>query len=114
MPDFKLSDTLLNLTIRDVVSMRKNGLDLNWLLNPYVKGIEVTQAIQYYDADQHLTDPNDRGPNNSVRLVAFKPAWVRVYLGCFLQSQITGLTGELVISRRSGPYNILWQTVATI
>jgi hypothetical protein len=114
MPDFKLSDTLLNLTIRDVVSMGKVGLDVSWLFNPYIKGIEVTQAIQYYNADEHLTDPNDRGANNSVRLVAFKPAWVRVYLGSLLHSQIAGLTGELVISRSSGPFNALWLTVATI
>ncbi|RYY20229.1 MAG: hypothetical protein EOO04_20430, partial [Chitinophagaceae bacterium] len=114
MPDFKLSDSLLNLTIRDVVSMGKIGLDLGWLFNPYVKGIEVTQAIQYYNADQHLTDDDDWGADNSVRLVAYKPAWVRVYLGTFLQAQVTGLTGELLISRRSGPFNALWLNVATI
>jgi hypothetical protein len=43
-------------------------------------GIEITQAIQYYRAAQHLTDPADRGRDNSIRLVANKPAWVRVYV----------------------------------
>ncbi|MGW6727317.1 hypothetical protein ACWF9G_15565 [Nocardia sp. NPDC055029] len=46
---------------------------------PYVDGIEVTQSIQFFRASQHLTDPSDRGPDNSLRLVASKPAWVRVY-----------------------------------
>lgn len=45
-----------------------------------VTGIEVTQAIQYYKADQHLTDPLDRGPTNSLELVAQKETWVRVYV----------------------------------
>ncbi|MHA4844520.1 hypothetical protein ACX0G7_10170 [Flavitalea antarctica] len=114
MPDFRLSDRILDLTIRDVISMDRIGLDLGWLINPYIKGIEVTQAIQYYNADKHLTDDKDWGDNNSVRLVAFKPAWVRVYLGAFLFSEIAGLTGELVISRRSGPFNAYWANVGTI
>src|SRR5262249_39163369 len=29
---------------------------------------------------QHLTNADDRGPDNSVRLAAQKPAWVRVYV----------------------------------
>jgi hypothetical protein len=114
MPDFKLSDTILNLTIRDVISMDRVTPDLNWLLKPYIKGMEVTQAIQFYNADEHLTDSNDRGANNSARLVAYKPAWVRVYLGTLLFSQIPDLTGELVISRSSGPFNSFWATVATL
>lgn len=35
-----------------------------------VRGVEVSQAIQHYRADQLLTDPADRGPDNSLRLVA--------------------------------------------
>jgi hypothetical protein len=42
--------------------------------NLTVDGIEVTQAIQYYRAAQHLTDPADRGPDNSLRLVTNKTA----------------------------------------
>ena len=43
-----------------------------------IRGVEVTQAIQYYRSDQHLTDAADRKPTNSMTLVANKPAWVRV------------------------------------
>jgi hypothetical protein len=46
----------------------------------YIDGVEVTQAIQYRRAADHLTDPADRGPDNSIRLVAGKPGYVRVYL----------------------------------
>ena len=56
------------------------------LLGMYVDGIEVTQAIQYYHAEDHLTDPADRQPDNSVRLTSGKPAWVRVYVRCGLLS----------------------------
>ena len=45
-----------------------------------VHGVEVTQAIQYQRAAEHLTDSADRGADNTVRLVAYKPAWVRVYV----------------------------------
>lgn len=45
-----------------------------------IAGIEVTQSIQHYRAAAHLTDPADRGPDNSVYLVAHKPAIVRVYV----------------------------------
>lgn len=45
-----------------------------------IDGVEVSQAIQYYHADRHLTDPADRGADNSLGLVAYKPAWVRVYV----------------------------------
>lgn len=114
MADPKLNSQLLNLTVREVASMVREGIKINWLLNPYVDGIEVTQSIQYYNAEQHLTDPSDRGANNSVRLVAFKPAWVRVYLRTLLYFEVPNISGELVISRRSGPFNALWQTVATI
>ena len=42
-------------------------------------GVEVTQSIQHFGAAHHLTDPAHQGSNNSVRLVAGKPSWVRVY-----------------------------------
>ena len=31
-----------------------------------IHGVEVTQSIQYYRAEEHLTDPADRGPDNSL------------------------------------------------
>ena len=40
----------------------------------FIRGVEVTQAIQYYRAAEHLTDPVDRGPDNSLILVAGKAA----------------------------------------
>ena len=64
-----------------------------------IQGLEVTQAIQYYRADAHLTDPADRAPNNAVTLIAGKPAWVRVYLRSLLV-EIGNVTGTLEVSRR--------------
>ena len=32
----------------------------------FIEGVEVTQAIQYYRAEDHLADAADRGPDNSV------------------------------------------------
>ena len=67
--------------------------------NLHVQGIEVTQAIQHYRADQHLTDPADRGPDNSLRLVTNKTAWVRAYLRSgqdptFDNGQLAGVTAR--------------------
>ena len=45
-----------------------------------IDGVEVTQAIQYRGAADHLTDAADRRPDNSLRLVADKPAVVRVFV----------------------------------
>jgi hypothetical protein len=83
-------------------------------LGPFISGIEVTQGIQYYRADQHLTDTNDRGPDNSVRLAANKPAWARVYLGSNFIRAIETLTGQLVVERRTGALLTDWTTVATL
>ena len=72
-----------------------------------IDGVEVTQSIQYYHAAEHLSDPADRGPDNSLRLIANKPAWVRVYLRCRLVShtpgviQIPGVTGTVEVQRLS-------------
>jgi hypothetical protein len=67
----------------------------------HVAGVEVTQAIQHYHASQHLTDPADRGADNSVTLVANKPAWVRVYVRSgFHGGSIAGVTGTLEVRRR--------------
>jgi len=96
---------------------RRLGADFDierWLTRPYVAGVEVTQSIQYYRAEQHLTNADDRGPDNSVRLVARKPAWVRVYVrsGIFGPSQ--DLTGDLVVELRTGVLLTDWSTLATL
>ncbi|HUF37144.1 MAG TPA: hypothetical protein VMN57_01365 [Anaerolineales bacterium] len=66
-----------------------------------VSGMEVTQAIQYYKSASHLTDPSDQGADNTVKLAARKPAWVRVYVRSgLLGGDIPGVTGTLGISRR--------------
>jgi hypothetical protein len=81
-----------------------------------VIGTEVTQAIQYYGAAQHLTDPADRGPDNSLRLVTNKTAWVRAYLRsgqdpAFQGGQLPGVDGTLTVERRVGG---VWSVVANV
>jgi hypothetical protein len=61
----------------------------------FIRGIEVTQAIQYYRADQHLTFADDRGPDNSLQLVANKAAWARVYVEADAPGSIANVTGTL-------------------
>lgn len=89
-------------------------LSVNSPFNLSIDGMEVTQAIQYYRADQHLTDPADRGTDNSLQLVTNKTAWVRVYLRSggdpsFDAGQLTGVTGTLTVERRVGG---VWSTIA--
>lgn len=84
--------------------------------NLNVDGMEVTQAIQYYRANQHLTNAAQQGPDNSLRLVTNKPALVRVYLRSggdpgFDGGRLTGVTGTLTVQRRTGG---VWNTVATL
>src|SRR4051794_27539428 len=86
------------------------GDSVLWRFRLAIAGIEVTQAIQYYESEQHLTDPSDRGADNAVRLVAWKPAWVRVYLWSLHGA--TGVTGTLELQRR-GP-GALWQPAAPL
>lgn len=78
------------------------ALDRQWLFGLHVNGVEVTQGIQYYHAAEHLTDAADRGADNSVTLIAGKPAWVRVYVrsGFLSRSSIAGVTGSLDVYRR--------------
>jgi hypothetical protein len=81
-----------------------------------VDGTEITQAIQYYRAAQHLTDPADRGPDNSLRLVTNKTAWIRTYLRSgqdpgFDGGQLEGVDGTLTVERRVGG---VWGVVANI
>lgn len=88
--------------------------DIRFFLGPYVDGIEVTQAIQYYKSDQHLTDAKDRGRDNSATLVARKPAYVRVYVRPGLHAAMPNVTGELVVERRRDVLGLTWQQVATL
>lgn len=69
------------------------------LASPYIAGVEVTQAIQWYQADKHLTDPADRGPDNGVPLIANKPAWVRVYIGGFKSH--AAVRGQVQLQRKN-------------
>ncbi len=64
-----------------------------------VNGVEVTQAMQYRHAAEHLTDPADRGPDNSVRLVADKPAYVRVYVQSSLVN-VMNVAGSVMLQVR--------------
>jgi hypothetical protein len=87
--------------------------DILRLFRFHVAGVEVTQAIQYYHASQHLTDPADRGADNAVTLVANKPAWVRVYVRSgFRRGSIAGVTGTVDVYRRF--LGILYSHVATL
>lgn len=84
--------------------------------NLQVQGMEVTQSIQYYRADQHLTDAADRGPDNSLRLVTNKTAWVRTYLRsgqdpAFDNGQLADVNGTLRVERR---VNGIWNTIANL
>ena len=84
--------------------------------NLSVHGIEVTQAIQHYRAAEHLTDPADRGPDNSLRLVTDKTAWVRTYLRSgqvptFDGGQLADISGILRVERRVGG---VWNLVASL
>ena len=84
---------------------------LDWL--PFhwtwISGVEVTQAIQYYQSQLHLTDPADRRADNSARLVANKPAWVRVYAQSLLEKSVTA---SLTVERRL--FGFLWLPVSTL
>lgn len=93
----------------DLVTSRWDELQL-WRLSLRVRGIEVTQAVQWFDASDHLTDPADRGPDNGVRLVAGKPAWVRVYPRRLFGA--SGLTGTLEVQRRVAGF--FWTTVTEL
>lgn len=83
---------------------------LIWRLQLSVQGIEVTQAVQYFDSADHLTDAADRAADNSLRLVSGKPAWVRVYLSSIFGT--SGVTGTVEVQRRSNGF--FWNTIATL
>ena len=63
-----------------------------------IRGLEVTQAIQYYRSDQHLTDPSEQSPDNSVGLIANKPAWVRVYIESDSGQSVADVSGTLTLT----------------
>jgi hypothetical protein len=92
MPDF--DDLVLTLEkVRGAIE----GMQLD---RSIILGMEVTQAIQYYDSAAHLTDPDDRGNDNAATLVAYKPALVRVYV----RAQSGGgspvsISGKLTVER---------------
>jgi len=81
-----------------------------WFLN--VHGIEVTQSIQHYRAAEHLTDSADRGADNSVQLVAYKAAYVRVYVRSGLLSSVPNVTATLEVARRN--YTFTYDVVRTL
>ena len=109
LKNFTLTDRLELIDIERTARFDIDRIRLR--MSPYVAGVEVTQAIQYYKASQHLTDPSDRGPDNSIALAAFKPAWVRVYMrsGFFNAGQT--LTGKLVVDRKSSTFPINYANV---
>lgn len=91
----------------DVAPLR-DALKLKLL---WIRGVEVTQGMQYYRAEEHLPDANDRGPDNSVRIVAQKPAWVRVYVrSAFAAKPSVG--GALRVFKRS--HGFLWTQIAEL
>ena len=79
----------------------------------HIDGVEVTQAIQYRSAEQHLTDPGDRGPDNSIRLVADKAARVRVYVRN-LPEKIFGVVGSITVQHRRLGEWVDFQTLAQL
>jgi hypothetical protein len=79
------------------------------LFRLFVTGMEVTQAIQYFGSASHLSNAADQGPDNSLRLVSEKPAWVRVYVEGL---RIGTVTGTLEVQRRRAGF--LWETIATL
>jgi hypothetical protein len=96
----KLDLSNLNTKIIDLISDEA----IFKLVQLSIGGIEVTQATQYYRAAGHLTDASDRGPDNSIRLIAGKPAMIRVYLSSF--SGISGMSGTLEVQRRHQTYSL--------
>ncbi|MCR2809202.1 MULTISPECIES: M66 family metalloprotease [unclassified Microbacterium] len=104
MPEF--DDIVQSLKrLRDVIE-----LESPFFTGPAITGIEVTQAIQYYDSSEHLSDPADRGMDNAATLVAYKPAIVRVYVRPPLGDTLgEPVTGELLVERGKffGPYRTI-------
>jgi len=95
--------SIFDLVGRDVemIGFADRYAGIRRLFGLRVDGVEVTQAIQYYRASRHLTDPADRQPDNAVSLVAYKPAWIRVYVRSGLYGgDVAGVTGTVEVQRR--------------
>lgn len=80
-----------------------------------IDGIEVTQAIQYYRASEHLADPTDHGSDNSLGLVRDKQAALRVYLRSgqdpsFEAGELQDVDGQMTVERW---VNDAWMVVMT-
>ena len=92
-----MSNRILQAAVREIlIDAERDKIRISGL---HIDGVEVTQAIQYRSADQHLTDPADRGPDNSIRLVADKAARVRVYVRN-LPAPVFGVIGSVTVQRR--------------
>jgi hypothetical protein len=74
-----------------------------------INGVEVTQAIQYRHSNEHLTDRADQAPDNAVRLVVDKPAYVRVYVQSGL-ARVNNVRGSVIIQRQR--YGVWTDTVS--
>ena len=71
-----------------------------WRLSAmWISAVEVTQGIQYSRSHMHLDDKGDRRPDNSVALVADKPAWVRVFVHSF-HAIVPDVRATVVVQRR--------------
>lgn len=93
-----MASSFRNILTNAALQLARRG-DLRRLIAVVtVDGIEVTQAIQYYRSDQHLTDSADQGPDNSITLIANKPALVRVYVRTLFGDR--EVTGRLIVERR--------------
>ena len=94
--------TAVDDAVRGVIGERSDRVGREatvQLLRLMIDGVEVTQAIQYRSAAEHLTDPTDRGRDNGIALVANKPALVRVYVRSLL-GRIYGVTATVMFQRR--------------
>ena len=92
-----VSSSVLQSVLREfLVNAVRGDLRFSGL---HIDGVEVTQAIQYRSAELHLTDPADRGPDNSIRFVADKSARVRVYVRN-RPATIWGVVGTVTLQKR--------------
>lgn len=112
--DWTLADLLSGVATL-FTRRNSNGIDITpiRLTTPYIWGMEVTQAIQYYEANRHLTDPQDRGRDNGMILAAKKPTWVRLYVRSPLIGGNESLSGDLLVERATGPLLNNWTPVTT-
>ncbi len=82
------------------------------LKSVYIDGIEVTQSIQCYKSGRQLTDRRDRKKDSSIKIIANKPAWIRLYIHNRFPSPQT-ITGEIRIDR-SRPSDYILHYVTTL